>query len=494
MNYTIISTKKGRKWEGMEVEFTSLPGFRLRLVAIHDGDDDSYVTNDWNITPRNIHHCYEQRWDKEKEKRVKVSKYIGRVTSKGIKTRDTLKIRGSYEYGNVCLLNSLAKSSKLSSRLEEVFGADWESMLVFAMNRVINPLPLKSVQSWTEKTYLSKELTNLHISPKSLSSLLKRIGVGDQLRFFRLLLKERVSLIYDLSFILSQSQSLLFAERGYNKDHLFLPQVNLALGFSHPEKLPAFLRIVPGSVRDISTLVNSVEEMGLSRGIMVTDTGFFSRTNLEHLIKRGLSFIIPCKRNSRLVPQITVLSKNFFMYRGRAIKHTETEAEELHLYLFEDTRLGCEEETTYYTLIEQGKRKFKEGDMKNFGRISLLSDLADSPQQIYLMYKSREEIEVAFNLLKNVMEVDRTYLRDNESLSGYLFINFISLYLYYFVLNLLQKEELNSKLSVRDLLLELSKIYVVESEGKELISGIPKKANCLIQLLGYDLFPKLRES
>jgi transposase len=234
--------------------------------------------------------------------------------------------------------------------------------------------------------------------------------------------------------------------------------------------------------------------MGLNRGIMVMDTGFFSRTNLEHLIKRGLSFIIPCKRNSRLVPQITVPSKNFFMYRGRAIKHTETEAEGLHLYLFEDAKLRYEEETTYYTLIEQGKRKFKEEDTKNFGRIFLLSNLTDSPQQIYLMYKSREEIEFAFNLLKNVMEVDRSYLRDNETLSGYLFINFISLYFYYLVLNLLQKKELNSKLSVRDLLLELSKVYVVECEDKELISEIPKKANCLIQLLGYDLFPKLRES
>ena len=99
-----------------------------------------------------------------------------------------------------------------------------------------------------------------------------------------------------------------------------------------------------------------------------------------------------------------------------------------------------------------------------------------------------------FNILKNVMEAHISHLRNNESLSGYFFINFISLYLYYLILNLLQKKELNSKFPVRNLLFELSKIYMIDCEDKELISEIPKKANCLIQLLDYDLFSKLKES
>lgn len=64
VNYTILSKKKNGRWGDMEVEFTSLPGLRLRLVVIHQ-DELSYVTNDWNLTPRDIHHCYEQRWDME---------------------------------------------------------------------------------------------------------------------------------------------------------------------------------------------------------------------------------------------------------------------------------------------------------------------------------------------------------------------------------------------------------------------------------------------
>lgn len=51
VKYTVLSTKKGAKWEDMEIEFTSLQGLRLRLVTIYSSND-SYLTNDWNITHR----------------------------------------------------------------------------------------------------------------------------------------------------------------------------------------------------------------------------------------------------------------------------------------------------------------------------------------------------------------------------------------------------------------------------------------------------------
>lgn len=47
-------------------------------------------------------------------------------------------------------------------------------MLALALNRVTYPMPLKSIRSWVEKTYLARIVTE--ISPKSLSMMLKRIG------------------------------------------------------------------------------------------------------------------------------------------------------------------------------------------------------------------------------------------------------------------------------------------------------------------------------
>ena len=51
---------------------------------------------------------------------------------------------------------------------------DTFQMLALALNRVTYPMPLKSIRSWVEKTYLARIVTE--ISPKSLSMMLKRIG------------------------------------------------------------------------------------------------------------------------------------------------------------------------------------------------------------------------------------------------------------------------------------------------------------------------------
>lgn len=434
------------------------------------------------------------KWDRKQKRRVKVSKYIGKVTPKGIIRPNDPKVTGIYEYGNVSLLYNLAEKSGLIKHLSTIFDERWRDILVFSMTRTIYPLPLKSVRSYTEKTYLSKQFT-LHLSPKSLSKLLLTIGKDyrSQLSFFRRLIESNDTLLYDLSFIFSTSQSLTFAEKGYNKDHLFLPQVNLALAFSHGERIPVFAKILPGSVRDVSTLVGVVREFGLKDVTLVLDRGFFSQPNLDGLKEKKLKFVIPAKRNSTPIPY-HLTPKDFFMYRGRAIKCLKKKVGEIYVYLYEDIKLRYEEENTYYSLVDGGKKKFDKKVVKKFGKIALVSNIDALPPKVYLMFKFRDEIEYAINVFKNLLEADKTYLRSNESLRGYIFINFISLHLYYLLLNKLQRLGINSKVSVKDVLLELSKVYIVETPKGEIVSEIPKKVRDLIEVLGQDLFPKIRES
>ena len=65
------------------------------------------------------------------------------------------------------------------------------------------------------------------------------------------------------------------------------------------------------------------------------------------------------------------------------------------------------------------------------GKISLISNLGKSPDEIYLIYKEREDIEQCFDAMKNEMENDKTYLRDNDAIRGYFFVSFIALYIHY---------------------------------------------------------------
>ncbi len=77
----------------------------------------------------------------------------------------------------------------------------------------------------------------------------------------------------------------------------------------------------------------------------------------------------------------------------------------------------------------------------------------------------------AFNVYKNDLEVDRSYLREDHMLFTYMFLNLLSLYLDFQILNLIE-----GKYSVRDILLILSRIKMYGFEKKEMMSVVPKKA------------------
>lgn len=80
-------------------------------------------------------------------------------------------------------------------------------------------------------------------------------------------------------------------------------------------------------------------------------------------------------------------------------------------------------------------------------------------------------MEYAFNVYKNDLEADRSNLRDDSMISTYKFLNLLSLYLHFQILNMI-----DGKYSVRDVLLILSSIKMYRLEKSEIMSEIPKKA------------------
>ncbi len=71
-------------------------------------------------------------------------------------------------------------------------------------------------------------------------------------------------------------------------------------------------------------------------------------------------------------------------------------------------------------------------------------------------------MEEAFDVFKNLLLVDTPYLRVDDTLRGYAFVSFISLIVYYRILNLLKNKKINSRISFKDALLQLSMIYLTD--------------------------------
>lgn len=441
------------------------------------------------------YHAYNvtSKWNPQKKRAQKITlDYLGVITPNGImKPRKQGILKGDYEYGHISLLWQLSDESGLLSILKEHYPYKWKEILSFIFLRLIQPLPLKSIQHLYSKTYLSTLFPKASMSPKSLSGLLQDAGdFTARNNIMTKMVKKGKYIIIDLTALFSYSQNITLLEKGYNKDHLKLPQINMLLLFSSDQKLPTYVRLLPGSVRDVTTIKNTVKLAGVKNYFFIADRGFYSDQNVKILGKEEISYVVPLKRNNTIIPkEIDEKFEGIFVYNDRPIIFWKRKVENNFLYIYEDKLLKQEEETNFLLKLEQGKKKTEEyhQEKEKFGMMFILSDVDDDPNVIYNLYKDREQIEYAFNVFKNLLESDKSYLRENAQFEGYIFFNFLSLHLYYLILNRLRKAELNKKYSVSDVMLQFSKVKMYDFEGGEIMSEVPKQIRELSEKLEMNL-------
>ena len=108
------------------------------------------------------------------------------------------------------------------------------------------------------------------------------------------------------------------------------------------------------------------------------------------------------------------------------------------------------------------------------------------------MFKRRDKVEKRFKNFKSTIDADVCYLQDNMSVSGHVFVSFLSLYMLAHLEDRLRKAGMLSKLSVYDVLHEYSKAYAVRMDDGMVDYEVPKKLQDLDAKLGFGIFPILR--
>ena len=86
-----------------------------------------------------------------------------------------------------------------------------------------------------------------------------------------------------------------------------------------------------------------------------------------------------------------------------------------------------------------------------------------------------------------MLDADRTYMQDDYSLEGWMFINFIALLFYYRIYRLLTEKELLNNYSPKDVLIHLSRIYKLKISDNWVLSEIPKKTRHIIEKLNIPI-------
>ena len=64
------------------------------------------------------------------------------------------------------------------------------------------------------------------------------------------------------------------------------------------------------------------------------------------------------------------------------------------------------------------------------GTIAVVSNCLFSAQRVFELLKERIEVEHVYDTFKNTLNADRSYMRDDGSLQGWMLVNFVALLFY----------------------------------------------------------------
>lgn len=435
------------------------------------------------------------KWNPQKKRaQMKTGEYLGRITPDGIIEPKTKRIMRRYdqisvkEYGSSFLLNHI--SANMMDALKLYF-PEWKEIFVFACMRLVHVSPMKNVDFHYRTSFLSETIKDAHVSPDALGDMLRRIGIDRKAMtdFMKSFMKDERYLAVDLTHVLSMSEGVISATLGHNSMEEYLPQVQLLFLFSLEHDTPAYFRILPGAINSVTSLKITMEETGSFNIVLVADTGFYSLKNVTALDDMKIFFIIPLKRNSRII-DYSIHEERHFMFQDRPVFYSRYERDGRRVYTFRNDFLRAEEEKDYLRRHENGSEKAFGNLRERMGTISVITNLRVSGEIVYDMLKSRADIEQSYDTYKNTIHGDRTYVRDDYQMQGWTFVNFLSLILHYRIYNMLKKKDLLKRYSPEDILEHLERVNMLRIGEEWKMSEIPKKTNDIIEALGIPIMQK----
>lgn len=448
------------------------------------------------------------QWNPQKKRaQKKTGKIIGSITEKGgfkespkhaIKQKIQPTNISIKEYGASTLL--LRIKEKMVVALQKHFPEQWEAIISAAICRLLYQAPLKNMGFYFSHSFLSNTYTSLSMSPKMVSKILKLVGEQRDkiLKYSEEFIQPGSHLLVDITNVHSKSHCLNLATKGYNSKYNFDPQINLLMVFSQTSMSPLYYRVLPGNVRDVNAFKLSLRESGIKNAVLIADKGFYSKENVQELDDSGFSYILPLRRNSVLIkdrnPQLLSRKEfeGYFKYNNHYIWYDTVAHDQKKIHLFLDDQLRVREERDYLDRIQTQPEKYTDVGFQEklpyFGTFSVLTNMgSEIAEKIYNTYKLRSSIEIAFDTLKNVLEADRTYMRDEATLEGWMFINFIALQWYYLIYQVMSKHDLLAKYSPNDLLMHLVNIRKVKIGPDWQLAEITGRTKKLLQKLELDI-------
>ena len=256
-----------------------------------------------------------------------------------------------------------------------------------------------------------------------------------------------------------------FSRKGLKKGS---KDVSIMYAYSPEHMEPVASKAYPGNMLDSTAVTDFLEQYSVTSGMMVLDKGFPSKALSDYIGKHaGLSAIIPLKNDSRLIGEYGMddPTQHLRGYADATVVWKKTRMKDgRYLYSFRDAKAAYEQEVGYVERAEK-KGRFSSDDYvqkkKRFGLIVFLCEKDLEPLDIYKAYLGRWEIEVLFDMYKNIIDRDEVNVHTDYRTYATELVNFLTAIIAMRVKKKLVSTGLWGKYSRKQLFRYLSKYKMV---------------------------------
>lgn len=434
------------------------------------------------------------------------------------------------------LLDKAAHQTGLKTVLLNTFQEDWSRILTCAYYLACEGNALCHLDAWMER---NRTPYSGSMSTQRISELLVRITPSLQQEFFgRWISANKQDDYYamDITSVSSYSDFIEFVRWGYNRDGEDLPQVNLLMLTGEKSRMPVYYRIIPGSIRDVSTLRESIKNLELFKsGTMhfVMDKGFYSEKNIDALYSGHMKFMVGVPFTAAFAKSVveeyrdTIRSHhNYCMvmdeelyavtnpmtwdgHRFYVHVYFDSYKAELDSKKFDHLLLCCHDELSSGTRIKEHEKYYEkyfyiketpvrgikvsynedainEHKRNRIGWFVLATnDIKDKVRALEI-YRNKDAVEKNFDDLKNDLDMKRLRIHSSAAMDGRIFIQFISLILTTKLKEVMRENGWFKNHTLQEVFEEMKSIREVRIEGrrKKLVTQLTGFQSEIMELYG----------
>lgn len=435
------------------------------------------------------YYVYEYFHVKENDKwKTKMGKLIGSIDpTLGYVPNDSIEKDEitTVDFGEYFLSYSLSKN--VLDDLKQVFNAkDAYTIYFLSLIHFVNGFTyIKNVDSLYKQSYLSVKYDSLSFGEKTISSLYDSLGrKQNKVNEFENLMIEKSSkeLAFDGHCIRSSSDDNELSEPG-NKANVFKDdQINVLMAYDINTSRPVLSRVYCGGTLDKISVKDLIERKNLHSILFIVDKGFYSKENIDLFSSNDNHYIIPLYSNHKKYKQITSNNKmeGLFVFerskRRSTVEYHEETINDRTIIFYRDLSQNALESTDYLSKVEEGKYTMESylEKKESFGTIVLESNLNESAEEIYRLYKKRWMIETFYDYYKNRLDVNSLHLNDYYKTQGLSFIMLITSLIYSEFTKNIKKEKI--KESVQSILINSRFLKLhKDNKGKWRVENINQK-------------------